>query len=150
MSIRRATIADIDNLVELFEAYRVWYRRKPNAQGAKRFLLERLENNESVIFVAESDDHQLMGFTQLYPLFSSTRLSRVWLLNDLFVSEQHRGKHVSKELMQVAKEFAEATGSCGITLETEKTNSVGNNLYPKMGFELDSEHNMYNWEIARE
>lgn len=149
IKVRRATVEDVPALTILFEAYRKWYRREANAQKAQLFLLERLTNNESVLFVATDTNHELVGFTQLYPIFSSTRLQRVWLLNDLFVHENHRGKHISKLLMQVAKEFAEATGSCGITLETEKSNTVGNNLYPKMDFELDTEHNMYNWEIIR-
>lgn len=37
--------------------------------------------------------------------------------------------------------------ACGLILETAKTNIVGNELYPKVGFSLDKEHNYYSWDI---
>ena len=63
--------------------------------GAGKFSKERLKNQDSEFFVAE-ENGILTGFTQLYPLFSSTRMKRYWLLNDLFVNENHRGKGHSK------------------------------------------------------
>ena len=70
----------------------------------------------------------MTGFTQLYPLFSSTRMKRYWLLNDLFVNENHRGKGHSKALIESAKELCRETKACGILLETDKTNEIGNNF----------------------
>jgi hypothetical protein len=32
-------------------------------------------------------------------------------------------------------------------LETAKSNKEGNQLYPKTGFELDSDHNFYEWTV---
>jgi len=87
----------------------------------------------------------LTGFTQLYPLFSSTRMKRYWLLNDLFVNENHRGKGHSKALIEKAKELCIATNACGILLETDKTNEIGNQLYPNCGFEQYTHANFYEW-----
>ena len=112
--------------------------------GAENFLKERLKNQDSEIFVAE-ENGILTGFTQLYPLFSSTRMKRYWLLNDLFVNENHRGKGHSKALIESAKELCIETKACGILLETDKTNEIGNQLYPSCGFEHYTHANFYEW-----
>ena len=99
---------------------------------------------ESIIYAAENENGKLVGFTQLYPIFSSTRMKRMWLLNDLFVDPDFRGLGVSKQLINKAKELARSNNACGILLETEKSNDIGNKLYPSMDFELES-NNFYFW-----
>jgi len=144
MKIKRATLDDLAELVIAFEAYRIWYRKEPNLEEAKQFLKERIENKESVIFIA-TDSNKVLGFTQLYPLFSSTRMKRLWLLNDLFVHPEHRGKGISKDLIDAAKNLCRQTNGCAVMLETEISNEIGNKLYPATDFELNSSHNFYEW-----
>lgn len=145
--IRQATIADLAQLTDLFDEYRVFYKKESDKEQAKIFLKERLENSDSTIFVSEQEDEKLAGFTQLYPLFSSTRMKKLWLLNDLYVNPAYRGKGISMALINKAKELAIETNAGGLMLETAKSNEIGNNLYPKMGFELDNEHNVYSWDV---
>lgn len=141
---RKATIQDLPQLVELFDQYRIFYHKESNIHTAEKFLKERIENKDSEIFVAESNG-ELVGFVQLYPLFSSTRMKRYWLLNDLFVNENYRGKSFSKQLIEEAKELAKSTDAAGILLETGKSNDIGNKLYPSCGFEIYDEVNFYEW-----
>ena len=141
---RKATLQDLPQLAELFDQYRIFYHKESDTSAAENFLKERIENKDSEIFVAESGG-QLVGFVQLYPLFSSTRMKRYWLLNDLFVNENSRGKGFSKELIDEAKELAKSTNSAGILLETGKSNDIGNKLYPSCGFEIYDEVNFYEW-----
>jgi len=143
MIIRRAHIADVSALSELFDAYRVWYRKESNLDEAKSFLTERITHNESVVYVAEVNN-KLVGFTQLYPLFSSTRMKRMWLLNDLYVAEAYRSRGISKALINAAKNLCTKTAAAGVLLETEQSNTIGNKLYPSMGFHLE-ENNFYFW-----
>jgi len=143
-TIRTATLADLEPLTDLFEAYRAFYQKAPDRAGAHVFLKERLERGESVVYLVWEGD-EAVGFTQLYPLFSSTRMQRLWLLNDLFVAPAHRGKGLSKMLLEQAKELARQTGACEVMLETAKTNEVGNQLYPAAGFELGTDFNWYHW-----
>jgi len=144
IEIKKATLEHLAELVNAFEAYRVWYRKEADLPKATEFLKERIENNESVIFLA-LEQNKVLGFTQLYPLFSSTRMKRLWLLNDLFVHPEHRGKGISKSLINEAKELCKQTNGCGVMLETEKNNDIGNNLYPATEFKLNTEHNFYEW-----
>ena len=73
-------------------------------------------------------------------------MQRLWLLNDLFVAYEYRGNGISKKLIEAAKEHCKHTNASGLILETAKTNIVGNELYPKVGFSLDEEHNYYSWD----
>lgn len=143
--IQRAHIKDLPVVAGLFNLYRIFYRKTDDPQGALKFLQERMENKESVIFL-HKEEGIITGFTQLYPLFSSTRMCRTWLLNDLFVLPEYRGRGISKQLLDAAKEWARDTGSAGLLLETEKSNTIGNRLYPSAGFTLYDETNFYWWE----
>lgn len=137
----------LDELIMLFDLYRVFYRRKSDVIQAKKFLENRIQNNESVIFIARNDENTMVGFIQLYPLFSSTQMKGLWLLNDLFVTTEYRGQGYSKQLINAAKEHCKKTGYCGLMLETEKNNVIANKLYESTSFEIDEEHNFYFWNI---
>src|SRR5688572_9623744 len=150
MLTRKATIEDVISLSFLFDNYRVFYKKPSDPEGAKFFLSERINNAESVILVAENEQQQLVGFVQLYPLFSSTRMKRLWLLNDLFVHPEYRGLGASVALIEAAKDLCRSTRSCGMILETAKDNTIGNKLYPRTGFTLDEDHNYFEWEVQSE
>ena len=136
MDIRRATSVDLDQLVPLFEAYRLFYEEAPDAGRSRRFLAARLAEADAVIFLA-LDGGAAVGFTQLYPIFSSTRCQRLWLLNDLFVSTQARGHGVAGKLMAQAETFAAEDGACGLELATAHTNLTAQRLYVARGWKLD-------------
>jgi len=147
MKYRKATPEDVDSLSELFDSYRKFYGKVTDLEGAKTFLKNRISNADSEIFVVENHATQLVGFVQLYPLFSSTRMKKYWLLNDLFVHPDFRGKGISIGLIDKAKALVKASKACGMYLETEKSNIIGNNLYPKAGFQLNTVCNFYEWKV---
>ncbi|MFY0683915.1 MAG: GNAT family N-acetyltransferase [Balneola sp.] len=147
MIIKKATLADLEELNELFDGYRVFYEKESDLERGKAFLKERIENNESVIYISRDEEGEASGFIQLYPVFSSTRLKRFWLLNDLYVDLNFRGQGFSKALIERAKELCRETGACGMMLETAKDNNVGNQLYPATGWTLDEDHNFYTWDV---
>lgn len=146
MHIERAGLKDLEQLSVLFEQYRQFYKMQADPDGARAFLQERITNKESVIFISLNEDNMITGFAQLYPLFSSTRMKRQWLLNDLFVHEHFRGKQISVGLIDACKALCADTGACGMFLETAIDNITGNKLYRKTGFQLISDCNFYSWE----
>lgn len=135
--IRRATLADLPALVPLFDAYRRFYGQPGDAARADDFLRERLTRGESVVLLAERDG-AVLGFTQLYPLFSSVRTGRLWLLNDLFVAEQARRGGMARALLDAAAEFARDDGACGLMLETGRDNAPARALYRAAGWHEDA------------
>ena len=144
MVIRKAHIKDIDAVASLFDAYRVFYRKPSDIGGALAFLKDRLSHQDSIIFLAEAEDKSIVGFTQLYPSYSSTKMKRLWILNDLYVDPSYRGQGISKQLIDQAKVHCKQTKAAGLLLETEKSNIIGNQLYPAVGFELET-NNFYFW-----
>jgi GNAT superfamily N-acetyltransferase len=145
MQIERAISGDIDSLCVLFNDYRMFYEKNTDIEGAREFLRDRISNHESVIFLSRAEDGSITGFVQLYPIFSSTRMKRLWLLNDLFVVPAYRGTGTSVALIEAAKTFSREIPSCGLVLETARTNHVANKLYKRVGFTMDAEHNYYAW-----
>ena len=143
---KQATINNLEELVSLFDAYRQFYDKKSDIKAAEEFLEARIVNDESVIFLAYNKDEKAVGFVQLFPSFSSTRLRRLWSLNGLFVSPEFRGKGFSRELIEEAKNLCRKTDACAMLLETSVTNDIGNSLYPSAGFQLRDDANFYEWE----
>src|ERR1700744_4659151 len=99
-SVRRAGIEDLDLLVPLFDAYRQFYRQKSDPGLAREFLSDRFRHCEAVVFLALASDGKALGFTQLYPSFSSGAARRIFILNDLFVAHEARRGGVGRELLK--------------------------------------------------
>jgi len=144
MIIKRVTHAHLDHLIPLFDGYRVFYKQASDPDNAKIFLEERLLKKDSVIFIALDEEGKGLGFTQLYPSFSSVSMQRVYILNDLFVSQSARGKGIGEALLQRAKEFAIETSSKGLTLETAIDNPA-QHLYERLDWKKDTEVFHYTW-----
>jgi ribosomal protein S18 acetylase RimI-like enzyme len=145
LHVREATADDLPRLGPLFDAYRVFYGRASNAYAAQLFLNERLRRNESKIFIAvDLTVHQMLGFVQLFPSFSSVRLGRVWILEDLFVRGDVRRSGVASALIARAEEHAKETHAVGLTLSTAHTNEAAQALYAKRGFVRDADFQVWN------
>src|SRR6185436_7970368 len=108
-------------IAPLFDSYRQFYGKPPDAQLAAGFICERLQARESVIFLAEGSGEAL-GFVQLFPSFTSVAARRLWVLNDLFVAPAARGSGVGRALMEAARKHAIGTGAKRLTLETTTEN----------------------------
>lgn len=133
--IIKATLKELDDLVGLFDAYRVFYKKESALALGREFLKARLERNESHIFIAYRGSVPA-GFTQLYPKYSSARLVQNWILNDLYVAEDFRRLGIGEQLIEEAMLFAKQQGADFVQLETQVENLTAQALYDKVGFEL--------------
>src|ERR1039457_704455 len=140
--IRQATVSDLDGLVPLFDGYRQFYRQASEPDRIRKFLLDRFEHNQSVIFVAVKDG-TAVGFTQLYPSFSSGALARIFILNDLFVDPGARLIGTGSLLLQAAAEYGRRVGARRLVLSTEVTNMPAQSLYEKLGWKRNTEFCTY-------
>ncbi|GFZ95629.1 GNAT family N-acetyltransferase [Dyella caseinilytica] len=136
-SIRQATIHDLDTLVPLFDGYRQFYLQPTDPERGRRFLAERFAHHESVILLASDERGAGLGFVQLYPLFSSVSATRMYLLNDLFVSANARRQGVAKSLMTVAADLARKLGAVSMTLATALDNQPAQALYESLGWQRE-------------
>ncbi|BAY15995.1 acetyltransferase [Anabaenopsis circularis NIES-21] len=128
MEVFLANINHLESVSVIFNQYRIFYNQASNIEAAKEFLEERFKNKDSVVFAA-NDNGELVGFTQLYPSFSSVSMKRVWILNDLYVKESYRRKGVANLLMSAAEEYAKESGAVRVILATQISNIAAQKLY---------------------
>jgi ribosomal protein S18 acetylase RimI-like enzyme len=146
MEIVLVGVEQIEALSALFDQYRVFYEQSSDLEAARTFLRERLQNRDSVILTA-CEDGQIVGFTQLYPSFSSVSMKRIWILNDLFVVATHRRKGIARLLMETAKQYAQETGAVRIVLATKISNNLAQALYESLGYIKDEEFYHYSLSL---
>lgn len=146
ITIVRATPDHLNEVAVLFDAYRQWYGQKPNHDGARDFLAARLEQSDSAIFLA-LENVMAVGFTQLYPSFSSIAMRPIWILNDLFVVESARKTGVARSLLKEAERFARETNAARLVLETAPDNQPAQALYEKLGWVKDDEFIHYKYNL---
>ncbi len=145
-TIHRATVDDLDGLTPLFDGYRQFYLQPSSPDRARAFLAERMERDESVIFAARLEAPRLIGFTQLYPTFSSILGGRCWILGDLFVAPEARSHGVGRALLERARRFGVETSADYLELTTAVTNETAQRLYESLGWRRDREY--YHYELS--
>lgn len=143
MKIVQADNCTLEQTALLFDLYRQFYQQPPDLNAARAFISARLVNQDSVIYLALNDANEGMGFTQLFPSFSSVAMKPVYILNDLYVSEAHRKLGVAKSLMKTAKAFAEKNHAQAIKLATAKDNHHAKALYDQLGYKLIDSFDYY-------
>jgi GNAT superfamily N-acetyltransferase len=144
----RVSSEQVHLIIPLFDAYRQFYGQTSDLEGARRFLAERLAQGESVIF-AIIEEGRALGFTQLYPSFSSVSMKPIWILNDLFVAEDTRRRGVGASLLRAARDHASRTGAARLALSTAVTNTKAQALYERDGWRQDTEFLHYEYELSQ-
>jgi GNAT superfamily N-acetyltransferase len=147
ITVRQAALSDADIVTPLFDQYRQFYRQESQPALARAFIVERLARHESVIFLAENASDEAVGFTQLFPSFTSVGAGRIWVLNDLYVIPAARGNGVGSILLEAARAHAIATGSKRIELSTAHDNPA-RKLYESHGYSKDDGFIHYSLSLA--
>ena len=139
----RADASHLELIAPLFDAYRVFYRQPSNLAQSRAFVAERIARDESVIFLAQDDTGEAVGFVQLFPTFSSIDAHRTWLLGDLFTTPNARGRGVATLLMNTARSYVVLSGGKGMVLETATDNFSAQRLYESLGYVRDTGYYTY-------
>jgi len=137
VAVHRAGLDDLGDLVPLFSDYRVFYGQPRDPETARQFLHARLSRGESTVFLARPDgiaNAAPLGFVQLYPMFSSVRAAKLYVLNDLYVAEHARRSGVALALLAAAAEFGQREGAIRLELETTHDNHGAQALYRGQGW----------------
>ena len=143
MNIIKASLEHLDLLVPLFDGYMVFYKQTSDPARFKAFLKARLEHREAHVFIALDDDGVGMGFTLLYPSFSSVSMARVYTLNDLYVHPDYRRRGIASGLMNAAADFCQREGGIRLHLETGHDNDKAQALYEKEGWIKETNYFYY-------
>jgi GNAT superfamily N-acetyltransferase len=143
------TSEKVDLVAPLFDDYRQFYGQTTDLEGARQFLFERLQRGESVIFAVIEGENAL-GFTQLYPSFSSVSMQPIWILNDLFVGEKARRRGIGARLLMAAGDYAVRSGAVRLELSTAVENVTAQALYEQQGWQKDTDFFHYKFELPRD
>ena len=133
MEIIKASRDHVGEVSRLFDLYRQFYHCDPDLELATQFITERIENQESDIFVAIEGD-KASGFVQLYPSFCSVDAVKIYILYDLYVDADSRKSGLGQNLMNTATDWARSNGAARLDLLTENNNLAGQHLYEKLGY----------------
>lgn len=136
-NIRQADISDLEPLAILFDQYRQFYEQISDIALAKNFIAQRLNKQDSVIFVAENHTQKLIGFCQIYPSFCSLIAAKIGVLHDLFVDSYARNTGVGRALMLATHAYATHNGLARLDLTTAKSNVKAQALYVSLGWQKD-------------
>jgi GNAT superfamily N-acetyltransferase len=144
MKIVEATINNLEGLSSLFNLYRIFYGNESNIEIADKFLTERIEKKDSVIFIA-INNNKYVGFVQLYPTFSSVSCQHDFILNDLFVEESNRKKGIATLLIKKCKDHVINNDGKGLALGN-MINNHSRKLYETLGWHVDESVKRYYWK----
>ena len=142
MQIIKAKLKDVYLIEPIFNLYRAFYGSKIDREAALNFLEQRIGKKESIFFYAQQD-REIVGFVQVFRTFSSASLSKVFVLNDLYVIKSARERGIATALMERVRELASEEGCSRISLSTARDNPA-QELYEKMGFR-ESTFKFYNY-----
>ncbi len=137
----------IEQVGELFDLYRQFYKYESNLIESTNYIKDRIKNNESIIFIAINDANEAIGFVQLYETFGSLDLGKIIILYDLYVKKNHRKNNIGKQLMIKSHEYAKKIKAKRIQLSTAIDNFIGQSLYESLGYVKDIDFYTYDFEI---
>jgi ribosomal protein S18 acetylase RimI-like enzyme len=139
--IEAASAADLNELVRLYVAYRLFYGEAPEQERAAIFIRDRVTQSSGRYFLAWNGENAV-GFMHLMPSTNTLAMRPIWFLEDLYVDPAARGEGVATALLRYAEAFARDTGAERLTLATAHDNLAAQNIYKKLGY-VREEHFLY-------
>jgi ribosomal protein S18 acetylase RimI-like enzyme len=129
------TRAEIEQLAELFDRYRIHYGEA--ADASRTAIASWLQGNTSSgplkAFVAE-DNGAFVGFAITMTVPASLQLGHFWQIRDLFVLPNHRRRGVGRMLLDFIRAAAIRAGALRLVLQTEADNTSALRLYAESGY----------------
>ena len=142
MRIISASLEHLDHLTPMFIRYRELYGAMPQAEASKDFLAERLNKQEAIILLAFEED-PLPGFCLVNPSFSSVSLRPMWIINDMYVAEDARRKHIAQQLLKALAEQARSNDAVRLRVSIHASNEIAQRLYESAEFAEDQNFRNY-------
>lgn len=148
MRIVQADTSRLDEVTPLFIKYREFYGQLPKPEASRRFLEDRMKNEQAIILLAEDEDSgKVLGFCQFIPSFSALTLSASWVLKGIYVIEEARRQLVADKMLNRAKVMARAEGIQRMTVMTGNNNTTAQSLYRSLGFSDDAEFHYFSLKL---
>jgi len=128
--IRKAKDSDLESVKILIEELE---EQKFEFEIFKEIYLKNLINTEVHYFVAEVNNY-VVGFMSIFestPLHHCHKLAEI---QELFISENHRGLSIGKEFIELATKLGQENGWLQIELSSHMKRLKAHNFYLRNGF----------------
>lgn len=149
LTVRPASLSDLDTVAALFDDYRQFYEQAPARQQARDFIEARMRQGESEILLAHEASGQAVGFCQLYASFCSVLAQPIYVLYDLYVQPAARRSGAGAALLRAAHQLAQAHGKARMDLTTARSNRPAQALYASLGWVRDDVFLAYSLAVAK-
>ncbi|MEV0395159.1 GNAT family N-acetyltransferase [Polymorphospora rubra] len=123
-----------DEVVDLFDAYRVHYGLPAAPAATHRWLTEQITAGRLGV-AAGVRDGRVHGFVTSSVLPASLLLGTAWMVRDLYVDPAHRRAGIARDLLRHVVDEARAAGALRVSLQTETGNTTALSLYTRLGFQ---------------
>jgi GNAT superfamily N-acetyltransferase len=145
VSIRRAVASDAQRLGTLgamlmrthyaFDPQRFLAAGAQAARGYANFLESQLDDEESVVFVAE-EDTRVIGYVYagLEPMSWKELRGPAAFIHDVMIEEEARGNGAGTALIGAAIAWARERGAARVMLWTAERNGKAQRLFERTGF----------------
>jgi GNAT superfamily N-acetyltransferase len=145
VSIRRAVASDAQRLGTLgamlmrthyaFDPQRFLAAGAQAAQGYANFLESQLDDEESVVFVAERD-MRIIGYVYagLEPMSWKELRGPAAFIHDVMIDEEAQGSGAGTALIDAAIAWARERGAARVMLWTAERNTKAQRLFERTGF----------------
>ncbi|TGV03491.1 GNAT family N-acetyltransferase [Flavivirga rizhaonensis] len=163
--IRKGTLSDIDNIIEITKscaAYMIrkniyqWNEHYPNKQA----FIKDIDRNELYVLEIENS---IIGCVTISTFMDKEYIPILWLtentnniyIHRLAIHPTHQGKGYAQELMTFAETFAKKSGCVSVRLDTFSQNQRNQKFYEHRGykrlgniyFPKQSKHPFYCYEL---
>jgi len=138
--IRRGSQTDIPSVFALIQELALFEKAPDEVENTvEQMLLDGFgEHPLYGFFVAEDASGGIIGMALYYFRYSTWKGKRMYL-EDLIVTEAHRGQGVGKELLDAIITEAKVTGCNGVVWQVLEWNEPAIQFYKKYGATLDGE-----------
>lgn len=134
--IRPVAVSDFARWKVLWDGYNAFYGRSGDTslpESITQSTWQRFFVASEPVFARVAElDGKVVGLVHYLFHRSTTRLTDVCYLQDLFTDELHRGRGIGRQLILSVYEAARAHGSTRVYWQTQSSNTAGRLLYDQV------------------
>lgn len=134
-SIKRVAAGDLGDLLRLMRAYCDFYLASPSDEellALARALIDD-PDREGLQLLGRDAEGRAGGFATLYWSWSTTDAGRIGVMNDLYVSEEARGRGLAEGLIEACRIECGRRGARRLTWQTAPDNLRAQAVYDRIG-----------------
>ena len=124
---------NINEVLPLIRQYQAFYNVTDISDSKnKTFFLQFGKTSPSGCQFLFRNSSKVVGFATVYFTYTSTLVTKVAVLNDLYTLPEMRGKGVGKQLVEHCREFAKTNGAARLQWVTAPDNEQAQKLYDSL------------------